>query len=51
MPSPYRPTNEIRAPASVVTGNAVELVVTPRRGPAVALVISPTKQADASNGN
>ncbi|KAJ7260090.1 hypothetical protein C8J57DRAFT_1637629 [Mycena rebaudengoi] len=34
-------TSDTRA-ASMVTGNAVQLVVTPHRGPAMALVISPT---------
>ncbi|KAJ7222883.1 hypothetical protein C8J57DRAFT_1148546 [Mycena rebaudengoi] len=34
-------TSDTRA-ASTVTGNAVQLVVTPHRGPAMALVISPT---------
>ncbi|KAJ7125615.1 hypothetical protein C8R43DRAFT_1135196 [Mycena crocata] len=41
--SPYRPSDTTHAPA--VIGNAVELVVTPRSGPAVALVISPSKKA------
>ncbi|KAJ7679987.1 hypothetical protein B0H14DRAFT_3681673 [Mycena olivaceomarginata] len=47
------PTNTFgtRAPTSVVTGNAVELVVTPHRGPAVALVVSPTKQPNVSTNN
>jgi hypothetical protein len=35
----------------VVTGNAVELVVTPRRGPAVGFVISPAVLKDANGGN
>ncbi|KAF8178381.1 hypothetical protein K438DRAFT_1978006 [Mycena galopus ATCC 62051] len=37
-----------RAPTSVVAGDAVELVVTPRRGPAVVFVVSPTKQPNMS---
>ncbi|KAJ7503866.1 hypothetical protein B0H11DRAFT_565212 [Mycena galericulata] len=43
--SPPRPT------ASTVTGNAVELVVTPRRGPAMALVISPAPQNNTTYEN
>ncbi|KAJ7820651.1 hypothetical protein B0H14DRAFT_3472179 [Mycena olivaceomarginata] len=47
------PTNTLgtRAPTSVVTGNAVELVVTPHRGLGVALVVSPTKQPNVSANN
>jgi hypothetical protein len=43
IPDPAN-TSGTRAPTSVVAGDAVELVVTPRRGPAVVLVVSPTKQ-------
>ncbi|KAF7366217.1 hypothetical protein MVEN_00498900 [Mycena venus] len=42
---------DTHVPVSLVTGRAVELVVTPQRGPAVALVISPTKQPNTFNGN
>ncbi|KAJ7325460.1 hypothetical protein DFH08DRAFT_968688 [Mycena albidolilacea] len=52
IPTPYLPAQAPEAPAaSIVGGNAVELVVTPRRGPAVALVISPAKQPNDFNGN
>ncbi|KAJ7201959.1 hypothetical protein B0H12DRAFT_1244115 [Mycena haematopus] len=55
-PAPFsipHPANAVGAhvPTSSVTGNAVELVVTPQHGPAVALVISPAKQSNTFNGN
>ncbi|KAF8178801.1 hypothetical protein K438DRAFT_1769258 [Mycena galopus ATCC 62051] len=52
-PSPPHITNAViaPAPAPAVTGDAVELVVTPHRGPAVTLVISPSKQNNVFNGN
>ncbi|KAJ7189534.1 hypothetical protein B0H12DRAFT_792765 [Mycena haematopus] len=55
-PAPFsipHPANAVGAhvPMSSVTGHAVELVITPQRGPAVALVISPAKQSNAFNEN
>ncbi|KAJ7867674.1 hypothetical protein B0H14DRAFT_2730640 [Mycena olivaceomarginata] len=44
-------TVDTHVPAPSITGHAVELVLTPQRGPAVALVISPTKQPNTFNGN
>ncbi|KAJ7788518.1 hypothetical protein B0H14DRAFT_3892410 [Mycena olivaceomarginata] len=50
MPDPAN-TSGTRAPTSVVAGDAVELVVTPRCGPAVVLVVSPTKQHNTYTNN
>jgi hypothetical protein len=62
LPSPSPPPAHIpipdpantfgtRAPTSAVAGNAVELVVTPCRGPAVVLIVSLTKQPHMSTNN
>ncbi|KAF8182174.1 hypothetical protein K438DRAFT_2166707 [Mycena galopus ATCC 62051] len=62
LPSPSPPPAHIpipsqantfgtRAPTSVVGGDAVELVVTPRRGPAVVLIVSLTKQLNTYMNN
>ncbi|KAJ7090118.1 hypothetical protein C8R44DRAFT_892032 [Mycena epipterygia] len=44
-----RTTTSDRGVHSAVTGNAVELVVTPHRGPPVAFVISPPAQKNGGN--
>ncbi|KAJ6479693.1 hypothetical protein C8R45DRAFT_1005805 [Mycena sanguinolenta] len=45
LPSPSLPL------ASGLAGNAVELIVTPRHGPAVAFIVSPTKPSTVSDRN
>ncbi|KAF7377193.1 hypothetical protein MSAN_00139000 [Mycena sanguinolenta] len=59
LPSPSPPPARISIPdaiethaaTSAITGNAVELVVTPRHGPAVAFIVSPTKPSNTPTGN